>query len=84
MHTEDSRWECYERRFRALAERVPLHKGARAEVASARLILCLYGDNGLSPDSELEVLTQLEQAVDRVEGVEMTTAYWEDIVLYLV
>jgi hypothetical protein len=83
MHTEDSRWEEYERRFRALAERVPVHKGARAELASARLILCLYGDNGLSPESELDVLTQLEQAANRVQGVEMTTAYWEDLVLYL-
>ena len=86
MHIEDTRWEEYERRFRALVERVPLHKGPKAELASAHLLLCLYGDNGLSPDTEMDVLAQLEQATDRgerMECVEMTTAYWEDLVLFL-
>jgi hypothetical protein len=83
MHIEDSHWEDYEERFRALAQRVPMHKGARTELASAPLMLCLYGENGMNPEKELELLSQMEQAVDQVEVVEMTTAYWEDLVLYL-
>ena len=83
MHTEDTRWEEYEKRFRALVERVPMYKGAHAELASSPLILCLYGENGVEPDKEFEMLTQLELAADDVEVVEMTTAYWEDLVLYL-
>ena len=83
MHIEDPRWDEYENRFRALAERVGLKKGPQAEAASAELMLCLYGDNGLTPEQEFEVLGRLEQAEDRLKGTEVLTAYWEDLLLYL-
>ncbi len=83
MHVEDPRWDDYENRFRALAGRVTLQKGPQAEAASAELMLCLYGDNGLSSEQEFEVLARLEQAEERLRGTEVVTAYWEDVLLYL-
>lgn len=82
MDIEDSRWEEYENRFRALAERVELQKGPQKELASAEMLLFLYGENGLSADQEFEMLARLEQAADCLKGATMQTAYWEDIALY--
>lgn len=83
MNIEDPRWEEYENRFRSLAENVPLQKGPQPELASAQLLLCLYGDNGLPPEQEFDALNKLEQALPQLKGTEMQTAYWQDIVLYL-
>lgn len=83
MNIEDPRWEAYENRFRSLAENVDLQKGPQPELASAQLLLCLYGDNALTPDQEFEALDRLAQALPQLKGTEMQTAYWEDIVLYL-
>lgn len=83
MHTDDPHWEEYERRFRALAELADTQRGPRPELASASLYLCLYGDNALPPEEEMAILSRLEQAADQLKGTEISTAYWEDIVLYL-
>lgn len=83
MHIEDPRWEEYENRFREVAERVNMQKGPQPEVASAQLFLCLYGDNGLTPEQEFEALARLEQQVEQLRGTTILTAYWEDLVLYL-
>jgi len=83
MNIEDPRWEEYETKFRDLAERVPLQKGPQPELASAKLFLCLYGDNAMSPEQEFDALNRLEKAADSVRGAEILTAYWEDILLYL-
>jgi hypothetical protein len=83
MHIEESHWEEYEHRFRALAEDVPVKKGPHPEMASSQLLLCLYGDNGLEPEQELAMLSQLEAVKSQLFCVEMSTAYWEDLVLYL-
>ncbi len=83
MDIENPYWEEYERRFRALAEQVELHKGPQADLASAELLLFLYGENAMTPEQELETLAKLEQEAGRLKGVEMLTAYWEDIGLYL-
>ncbi|HEY9746323.1 MAG TPA: hypothetical protein V6C99_08910 [Oculatellaceae cyanobacterium] len=83
MNTEDPRWEEYERRFRTLAEGISLHKGPRAELASARVHLFLYGDNAMTPEQEFETLGQFEAERERLQGLEILTSYWEDVVLYL-
>lgn len=86
MDINDTHWEAYETRFRALAEEVPMHKGAMPELASSSVMLCLYGENALSPDQEFDMLAQLEKAVQEkqpVGCVEMLTSYWEDLVLFL-
>jgi hypothetical protein len=83
MNIEDPRWEEYENRFRALAERVDMQKGPQPEVASAQLFLCLYGDNALTPEQEFDVLTRLEKEADHLRGTSILTAYWEDLFLYI-
>jgi len=84
MNIEDPRWDEYEARFRALAEETPILKGAHPELASSELMLCLYGENGMEPDEEFSMLGQLEARKGQLACVEMTTAYWEDLVLYLI
>lgn len=83
MDIEDPHWPEYERRFRDLAERADVVKAPRPELASASLYLCLYGDNALPPEEEMRILERLEHTADRLKGTEISTAYWEDIVLYL-
>jgi hypothetical protein len=83
MNIEDPRWDEYETRFRALAERIPLLKGPQPELASARLFLCLYGDNAMTLEQEFEALAALEKDVEHLKGATILTAYWEDILLYL-
>ncbi len=83
MNIEDPQWEAYETRFRALAEQVEIHKGPQPELASAEILLFLYGENGLTVEQEFETLTRLEQSLPQLKGAEMLTSYWEDIVLYL-
>jgi hypothetical protein len=83
MNIEDPRWEEYERRFRALTERVDMHTGPQPELASSALHLFLYGENALTPEEELETLDRFEQEAERLKGIEILTSYWEDLVLYL-
>ncbi|WP_303673971.1 hypothetical protein [Vampirovibrio chlorellavorus] len=83
MDIEDPRWEEYEARFRALAEAVGVAKGPQPELASAEMMLFLYGENGLAPEQEFDMLAKLEVKAADLKGTEMQTAYWEDIVLYL-
>lgn len=83
MHIEDPRWDEYERRFRAIAKKIELHKGPHPEVASAQVHLCLYGENGLTPEKEFAMLAKLEESPNAVKGIEILTSYWEDLVLYL-
>ena len=82
MNIEDPRWDEYETRFRALAETIDLQKGPQLELASAKVMLFLYGENGLTPDQEFDMLARLEQSKEPIKGTEMLTSYWEDIVLY--
>lgn len=83
MNIEDSRWEAYERRFRALAEDITLHQGPQPELASSAMLLCLYGDNAMTSDQEFETLAEMEKAKADLKGAAIETSYWEDIVLYL-
>lgn len=83
MNIEDPRWDEYETRFRALAERVDMHKGPQPAAGSAELFLCLYGDNALTPEQEFEALARLEQNESKLKGTEILTAYWEDLFLYI-
>lgn len=83
MNIEDPRWEEYETRFRDLAEKVDLQKGPQPEVASAQLHLCLYGENAMTPDEEFETLDRFKEVMGSLKGTEISTSYWEDVVLYL-
>ena len=83
MDIEHPRFEEYEQRFRALAENVSMQKGAQPEMASARLLLFLYGENGLPPEEEFKLLATLENHGDELKGATIITSYWEDIALYV-
>jgi hypothetical protein len=83
MNIEDPRWDEYESRFRALSEAVGVTQGPQPELASAEMMLFLYGENGLLPEQEFELLAKLESRLPELKGTVMLTAYWEDIVLYL-
>lgn len=83
MDIESPQWDTYETRFRALAEQVEIQKGPQPELASAEAMLFLYGENGLTPEEEFNLLEKLEKQVGNLRGTAMLTAYWEDIVLYL-
>jgi len=82
MNIEDPRWEEYENRFRALADTVAVAKGPQPELASAEEMLFLYGENGMSPEQEFDLLEKLERQPDKLKGTTMLTSYWEDVVLY--
>ena len=83
MDIESPQWDTYETRFRAFAEQVEIQKGPQPELASAEAMLFLYGENGLTPEEEFNLLEKLEKQVGNLRGTAMLTAYWEDIVLYL-
>lgn len=83
MDIENARWEEYENRFRALADTVGIAKGPQPELASAEEMLFLYGENGMTPEQEFELLEKLEGQAGKLKGTTMLTSYWEDIVLYL-
>lgn len=83
MNIEDPRWDEYESRFRALSEAVGVTQGPQPELASADMMLFLYGENGLLPEQEFDLLSKLENRLPDLKGTVMLTAYWEDIVLYV-
>jgi hypothetical protein len=80
---ESPQWEEYETRFRALAEQLSMHKGPDPNLPKAKIHLCLYGENGLTPEQEFALLDRLEQQAAQIRGVEIQTSYWEDLVLFL-
>ena len=84
MDVDNPRFEEYERRFRQVAGRADHIRGASPAIASARYHLCLYGENGLSPEEEFALLERLEaHAGDGLKCAEVETYYWEDLVLYI-
>lgn len=84
MDINHPRFEEYQTRFEALADMVVTQKGAQPELASAKMMLCLYGDNGLSPEDEFAQLEKLEDHLGQgLKHLEMATNYWHDVILYV-
>jgi hypothetical protein len=84
MDIENPQFETYEQRFRKLAEQAECHKGSQPEIASSRYHLCLYGENGMTPEEEFDLLAQLEKKADAgLKCASIETYYWEDLVLYI-
>ncbi|MCX5920874.1 MAG: hypothetical protein NTW61_06100 [Candidatus Melainabacteria bacterium] len=80
----------YEASFLALAEAVEPWEGSAKPVLSAMpLFLCLYGENGLTPEAEFEALEVLqsvyEQTPERVMKLEIEASnhYWQETILFL-
>lgn len=82
MDIESTRWEEWEQRFRALAERAEPAK-TTPDIGGSRHYLCLYGENGLPPEQEFTELEMMETLPGGVMKVDVDTAYWQDTVLFV-
>ncbi|MEB3244399.1 MAG: hypothetical protein VKJ06_00220 [Vampirovibrionales bacterium] len=86
MHLESSHWDQWEARFTALAEASRLYTGPKSILGQASLHLCLYGENGVSPETEFLMLDELEAAEQAqpgtVQKIEIETSYWQEVVLF--
>jgi hypothetical protein len=84
MDIEDPRFEDYETRFRALAERAEKVLVPKPSLNATRYYLCLYGENGLSPEEEFEFLERMEsEPPENLKRLEVETDYWQDTVLFV-
>ncbi len=82
MDIEAPQWDTWEARFTELAERalkVPL----TGDIKGAQHYLCLYGENGLSPEEELAELDAMAKASQNLQKVEVDTSYWQDTILFV-
>lgn len=84
MDIENPRFADYQKRFEEVAELAERIPGPAPEIASARYFLCLYGENGLTPDEEFALLDAMENFIgEGLKRVDMNTNYWEEIVLFV-
>lgn len=84
MDVEHPRFEEYDQRFRALAERAELVKVAKPALDSCRYYLCLYGENGMSPEEEFELLSTMEaHAEEGLKRLEVEIDYYQDTILFI-
>jgi hypothetical protein len=84
MDIESPRWEEYEQRFCALAERAERVEKAEPSLDRCRYFLCLYGENGMAPEEEFTFLDKMERESDgQLKRIDVDTAYWQDTVLFL-
>ncbi len=85
MNYEAPQWEDWENRFRQLAEQATLVTGTAeaAKIRGAKHYLCLYGDNGLTPDEEFAELERMSSQTSQLKRVEVDTSYWQDTVLFV-
>lgn len=84
MDTEHAQWDQYQARFEEVAELAEDVDGPAPEIASAKLFICLYGENGMSPEDEFTMLDNLEKYIgEGLKRVDVRTAYWEDTVLFV-
>lgn len=80
----------YESAFQALAEAVNTWEAESKPVLTAmNSFLCLYGDNGMTPDAEFELLAEIEttfkQTPEKVFKLEIDVAthYWQETILFV-
>lgn len=82
MDVESEYWDEWENRFITLADKarkVPITQNLKG----SRHYLCLYGDNGLTPEEEFAELETMAQHPDELKKVEVDTSYWQDTVLFI-
>jgi hypothetical protein len=82
MDLESPLWEEWENQFNMLAqqaEKVTLG----TPIADAQHYLCLYGENGLAPEAELQELDLMASKLEKLKKVEVDTGYWQDTVLFV-
>jgi hypothetical protein len=86
MDVNAPQWDAYIQQFETVAQRaqpwIGKDKSSRPNLADAQLYLCLYGENGLTPDEEFAMLDTLAQA-NPLYRVDVETAYWLETVLFV-
>lgn len=84
MDTNHPRWDEYQARFDELATMADAVQPPAPPLDTCTLYLCLYGENGLTPDEEFACFDRFDQAIgDNLKKVTIETAYWEDTVLFI-
>ncbi|MDH4378544.1 MAG: hypothetical protein QE263_01375 [Vampirovibrionales bacterium] len=84
MDTEHPLWPQYEARFNELAFLADNVTEISIPLNECEAYLCLYGENGLSPEEELALLDKMDgPAAARLKKRTIQTTYWEDTVLFL-
>lgn len=84
MDVNHPQWEDYEARFRQLAAFATQVKTPKPTLDQCRYFLCLYGENGLPPEEEFELLNQMQAAgPENLRRLEVDADYWQDTVLFL-
>ena len=84
MDTDHPLWPQYEARFNELAFLAEPVDEISIPLDACDAYLCLYGENGLSPEEELALLDTMDgPAAARLKKRTIQTTYWEDTVLFL-
>jgi hypothetical protein len=80
----------YETDFQAFAEELEAwEQPAKPVLSNMAVFLCLYGENGLTPEEEFETLAHIKavyaQTPEKVMKlqVEVTNHYWEETILFI-
>jgi hypothetical protein len=87
MDVNDPQWEAYEAAIQALIPQSELVKRAEPALDTCRYYLCLYGENGLTPEVEFAILSQMTDALrngtGRLKRLEVETSIWQDVLLFM-
>lgn len=84
MDINHPQWEDYQQRFEALAEKACQVPKENSELPQAERFLCLYGENGLSPEDEFAMLDRLDALPEgQLKKIEVDTPIWQDTVLFV-
>ncbi len=84
MDTTHPQWEAYQKKFEELAFLADQVARPEPPLDACRYYLCLYGENGLSPEEEFAFLEKMDAEVGKtLKKVVVQTSYWEDTVLFV-
>jgi hypothetical protein len=86
MDVNAPQWDDYEAAFNALAdEALPWQAEGKPDLTTVAHYLCLYGDNGLDPAAEFELLNQLKPYCEqgRLYCLEVEADYWFERILFV-
>jgi hypothetical protein len=84
MDVEHPSFAEYEARFMALAAPVDEWQGPKPALDTMTLFLCLYGENGLSPEEEFDCLDTLaSNPPERLKKLVVDCDYWQEQILIL-
>jgi hypothetical protein len=83
MDINHPQWPQYEAQFETVAgQATPWADPVRPSLVDATAYLCLYGDNGLTPEAEFALLQQLAD-LRPLYCITVETVYWQEQILYV-